>query len=181
VVLRELFTAAQVQRRVEELAARVAVDYRDKAPAVIGILNGAAAFMMDLLRLLPPDLAARLQYDFVDATSYTGEASTGRVQLTRRLSVDIASRPVLIVDGIVDSGRTLDAVLCLLREHHPSEIRTCALLDKPARRQFDVPVDYRGFEIEDLFVVGYGMDLDGAFRGLRHIAVVEPSANEDIQ
>ena len=180
-VLRELFTAAQVHRRVEELAANVAVDYCDKAPVVIGILNGAAPFMMDLLRLLPPALAAHLQYDFVDATSYTGTASTGRVELTRQLSVDITSRPVLIVDGIVDSGRTLDAVLHRVREQHPSEIHTCTLLDKPARRQLDVLLDYRGFEIEDLFVVGYGMDLDGAFRGLRHIAVVEPSANEDTQ
>ena len=180
-LLRELLAAAQVNRRVEELATQLSVDYCDKAPVVIGILNGAAPFMMDLLRLLPPDLAAHLQYDFVDATSYTGTASTGRVQLTRKLSVDITSRPVLIVDGIVDSGRTLDAVLHLLRELHPSEIRTCTLLDKPVRRQFDVAIDYRGFEIEDLFVVGYGMDLDGAFRGLRHIAVVEPSADEDTQ
>jgi hypoxanthine phosphoribosyltransferase len=80
---------------------------------------------------------------------------------------------VLLVDGIVDTGRTLSVVLDSLREQQPASLRTCVLLDKPGRRRFEVPIDYRGFEIEDLFVVGYGMDLDGRFRGLRHIAVID--------
>ncbi|MDA0333843.1 MAG: hypoxanthine phosphoribosyltransferase [bacterium] len=178
-VLRELFSATQVHERVEQLAGQLADDFAEAALVVIGILNGAAPFMMDLLRLLPTNLASQVQYDFVVATSYCGTESGGTVELSRELSVDITSRLVLVVDGIVDSGRTLDTVLAALQKRAPAQIRTCTLLDKPSRRQVAVPIDYRGFEIDDLFVVGYGMDLDGAFRGLRHVAVVESSSEED--
>ena len=176
--LRELLSATDVQQRIEELACQIAADFADRCPVVIGILNGAAPFMMNLLSLMPSTLAEHLEYDFVDATSYSGSESTGRVQLSRELSVDIRGRSVLIVDGIVDTGCTLDAVLTALRREEPTEIHTCTLLDKAARRRFDVPVDYSGFAIDDLFVVGYGMDLDGRFRGLRHIAVVEPTRKD---
>ena len=176
--LRVLFSATEVQKRVEEVARQLASDFVDTEPIVVGILNGAAPFMMDLLRLLPETLARQVQYDFVDATSYRGTESKGIVKLSRELSVDVTSRSVLVVDGIVDSGRTLDTVVTALQKWAPAEIRTCTLLDKPSRRQVAVPIDYRGFEIDDLFVVGYGMDLDGAFRGLRHVAVVESSSED---
>ena len=170
--LRVLISAADLGRRVEELTAEVAADFAGNAPVIVGILNGAAPFMMDLLRFLPPPMAREILYDFVDATSYSGTESTGAVELSRHLSVDVLDRPVLVVDGIVDTGRTLSVVLDNLREQQPASLRTCVLLDKPGRRRFEVPVDYRGFEIEDHFVVGYGMDLDARFRGLRHIAVI---------
>ncbi len=170
--LRVLISADEVRRRVEQLAEEVATDFAGQQPVVVGILNGAAPFMLDLLRLQPEDLAQNLLYDFIDATSYSGTESTGTVEVSRHLTVDIRDRPVLVVDGIVDTGRTLAAVFEVLREHQPAEIRTCLLLDKLSARLVDVPVDYRGFEIEDLFIVGYGMDLDGRYRGLRHIAVV---------
>jgi hypoxanthine phosphoribosyltransferase len=171
--LRVLISAADVCRRVEELAAEVAADLSGSAPVIVGILNGAAPFMMDLLRFLPAPLAQDVLYDFVDATSYSGTESTGAVKSARDLSIEVGGRPVLVVDGIVDTGQTLAVVLDNLRDQQPAWLRTCVLLDKPSRRRFEVPVDYRGFEIEDLFVVGYGMDLDGRFRGLRHIAVID--------
>lgn len=174
--LRVLISAADVCRRVEELAAEVAADLSGSAPVIVGILNGAAPFMMDLLRFLPAPLAQDVLYDFVDATSYSGTESTGAVKSSRDLSIEVGGRPVLVVDGIVDTGQTLAVVLDNLRDQQPAWLRTCVLFDKPSRRRFEVPVDYRGFEIEDLFVVGYGMDLDGRFRGLRHIAVIDDAS-----
>lgn len=173
--LQELISQAAVAQRVQELAADVARDAYDDTPVVLGVLNGAAPFMMDLLRHLPSDLHRLLVYDFVDATSYKGTSSSGDVQLSHPPTVDVTGRRVLVVDGIVDTGRTLQTVLAALADAGASELRTCVLLDKPARREVDVPVDYRGFEIDDQFVVGYGMDLDGQFRCLRHIAVVSSS------
>ena len=166
-----LISAEEIQSRVQELATQIASDVTGAPAVVVGILNGAAPFMMDLLRLLPASVASTLVYDFVDATSYRGSESTGEVQLSHPLGVNIAEQEVLVVDGIVDTGATLQTVLAVLKVKRPTSIRTCVLLDKVSRRKFDVPVDYRGFEIEDLFVVGYGMDFDGQFRGLRHVAV----------
>ena len=174
--LRVLISAADVCRRVEELAAEVAVDLSGSAPVIVGILNGAAPFMMDLLRFLPAPLIQDVLYDFVDATSYSGTESTGAVKSSRDLSIEVGGRPVLVVDGIVDTGQTMAVVLHNLRDQQPAWLRTCVLLDKASRRRFKVPVDYRGFEIEDLFIVGYGMDLDGRFRGLRHIAVIDDAS-----
>lgn len=169
--LREFISAERISTRVAEMAREVAGALPD--PVVIGVLNGAAPFMMELLARLPAEAASRVQYDFVDATSYRGTESTGTVELTHRGAVDLRDRRVLIADGIVDTGATLRAVVDDVTARGAAEVRTCVLLDKPSRRRVDVPVDYRGFEVEDLFVVGYGMDLDGRFRGLRHIAVIE--------
>lgn len=175
----ELISAASLEACVRQLAADVASDIGDGELVVLGILNGAAPFMMDLLRFMPADLQTRLRYDFVDATSYQGVASSGVVQLSRLPTVDLTGCRVLVVDGIVDTGRTLQAVLAALDKGGAAELHTCVLLDKPARRQVEVPVSYRGFEIADEFVVGYGMDRDGSFRGLRHIAVLpSPSGVE---
>ena len=174
-VPRTLIDAAAVQRRVTDMAAEIAPVLHGRAPVAVGILNGAAPFMMDLLRALPAPLAAELTYDFVDAASYEGTRSTGTVTLSRDPSVDVAGRSVLLVDGIVDTGRTLRAVIDALEARGAAGIRTCALLDKPARRQVEVQVDHVGFTIDDLFVVGYGMDLDQRYRGLRYIGVVDDS------
>ncbi len=174
--LRVLIQAADVSRRVEQLAAEIADDFTGTAPVVIGILNGAAPFMMELLRCLPEAMTHQVFYDFVDATSYRGTESTGAVELTRPLTLSVTGRHVLVVDGIVDTGRTLAAVLEYVNQLKPARVSTCTLLDKSARRQVEVPIDYRGFEIDDLFVVGYGMDLDGQFRGFRHIAVIDSPA-----
>lgn len=171
--LRVLIDGAAVRRRIAELAAAVAADHADGEPVAIGVLNGAVPFMMELLAALPPCLAERIQYDFVDATSYCGTASSGRVAVRVEPVVDITGRDVLLVDGIVDTGRTMCAILRDLEGRRPRRVRVCALLDKPARREMEVPIHYRGFTIGDLFVVGYGMDLDQRYRGLRHVAVCD--------
>ena len=174
--IRVLFDEAAIERRVTELAAQIAADHGQEPPVIVGIRNGAVPFMMDLLRLLPASWRPDLVFDFLDATSYSGSRSAG-VRLSGDLIVDLEGRAVLVVDGIVDTGETIRAVLAHLREKGPSRVQVCALLDKPSRRRVAVPIDYRGFEVEDLFVVGYGMDLDQRYRGLRCIGVVTESAS----
>ena len=155
------------------LAERIASDCGPEPPVVIGILNGAVRFMMDLLAFLPAPLAGQIDYDFLDAKSYRGTQSVGRVELTRDLVVPVAGRPVLVVDGIVDTGRTLSHVIGYLNDQGATSVWVCALLNKPARREVRVTVEYVGFQVEDVFVVGYGMDCDQRYRSLPFLGVLE--------
>ncbi len=171
--MKVLIDRSEVDRRIGEMAREIATDYAGSAPLLIGILNGAAQFMMALLDRLPNAMLEQLDYDFVDVSSYRGSESTGRVELTKALVVAVEGREVLVVDGIVDTGRSLAFVMELVRGRRPRSLKTCTLLDKSARRLVPLVVDYRGFEIEDVFVVGYGMDYDQRYRALRHIAAIE--------
>ena len=128
--------------------------------------------MMDLLAAFPSPLAERIDYDFLDAKSYRGTGSTGRVELSRDLVVPVTGRPVLAVDGIVDTGQTVSQIVAYLRDQGASSVRVCALLDKPSHRQVEVALDYVGFEIDDAFVVGYGMDCDQQYRSLPYIGIL---------
>ena len=170
--LRVLIERPQVEQRIGELAHTLAADYAGSAPLFIGLLNGAVQFMMALMDHLPEELLARLDYDFVGVASYQGTESTGQVELTKDLVVAVAGRDVLVVDGIVDTGRSLDFVIALIESRQPLSLRACALLDKRVRREFPVQLDYCGFAVEDEFVVGYGMDCDQHYRALRHIAAI---------
>jgi len=161
-----------VERRIGELAVEIAADYLE-APLFVGILTGAAQFMMALIDRLPEEMLAKLDYDFVDVSSYQGTENTGQVVLVKDLTIAVEGRDVLVIDGIVDTGRSLDFVLDMICTRRPHSLKTCALLDKSARRALQVPVDYCGFEIEDAFVVGYGMDYDQRYRALHHIAIIE--------
>lgn len=174
--VRVLFDEGAIARRVSALAAEIAADHGGRPPVIVGIRNGAVPFMMDLLRAFPVSWNSDLVFDFLDATSYAGSCSTGDIRLAGDLVVSVEGREVLVVDGIVDTGRTMAAVLNHLGDSKPSRVRVCTLLDKPSRRRVAVPIVYRGFEVEDLFVVGYGMDLDQRYRGLPYIGVVEESA-----
>ena len=171
--MKVLIDRSEVDRRIGEMAREIATDYAGSAPLLIGILNGAAQFMMALLDRLPNEMLEQLDYDFVDVSSYRGSESTGRVELTKDLVVAVEGREVLVVDGIVDTGRSLAFVMELVRGRRPRSLKTCTLVDKTARRSVPLVVDYRGFEIEDVFVVGYGMDYDQRYRALRHIAAIE--------
>ncbi len=171
--MKVLIDRSEVDRRIGEMAREIATDYAGSAPLLIGILNGATQFMMALVDRLPNEMLEQLDYDFVDVSSYRGSESTGRVELTKDLVVAVEGREVLVVDGIVDTGRSLAFVMELVRGRRPRSLKTCTLLDKSARRLVPLVVDYRGFEIEDVFVVGYGMDYDQRYRALRHIAAIE--------
>jgi hypoxanthine phosphoribosyltransferase len=170
--VKEYIDAARLTRRVREMAAEIVVDYHEP-PLMVGILNGAVQFMMDLIAALPTPFAAAMQYDFVDLSSYVGKESSGEVKLSKDLAIEVYGRDVLLVDGIVDTGMTIEVLLAHLTERGAHSIKVCALLDKPSRRRCVVPVNYKGFVIDDVFVVGYGMDFAQSYRALPYVGVFE--------
>ena len=167
-------TAKQVQRRVGQLANQISQDYQHQRLTLVGVLNAAGPLTMKLLDALPEKTQALTQFDFVQASSRMGTESTGTVQVTKEPSTNIRGRDVLIVEGVVGTGLTLHHVRPMLETYKPNSIRVCALLDKPGMRkpQYPITVDYRGFLIENRFVVGCGLDLDQDYRGLPYIGVL---------
>jgi hypoxanthine phosphoribosyltransferase len=171
-VCEALITADQIASRVEELALAIRRDYAGKSLALVAVLKGSIVFLSDLLRHLDSNVTV----DLVEASSYGDRtASSGQVVLRRYGTLDLAGRDVLVVDDIADTGHTLAAVRRAIEATGPRSIRTCVLLDKPSRRQAPVTLDYCGFQVPDVFVVGYGLDHAGRYRGLPHVArLTEP-------
>jgi len=170
---RVLISREEIAVRVGELGHAIAREHAGHVPLLVGVLKGAAVFMADLIRAIPAPIAM----DFMGVSSYgPGTRASGVVRLTADLSVSIEGRYVVIVEDIVDSGRTLDYLRRNLETRHPRSLRVCALLDKVERRQVDVALDYVGFAIPDRFVLGYGFDLGGLHRGLPDIHVLEEQA-----
>ncbi len=163
-----LISAAAIAERVRGLGAELADEFRGKRPLVLGVLNGAALFTADLVRAMDIDL----EIEFIHARSYAGTESTGRVILSRAEDLRVTGRSVLLVEDIVDTGRTLAALLERLRGQDPSSVTLCSLLDKPSRRIVPVQPDFTGFTIDDLFVVGYGLDYNEHYRNLPDIRLV---------
>ncbi|MFN2254793.1 MAG: hypoxanthine phosphoribosyltransferase [Candidatus Promineifilaceae bacterium] len=169
---------AQIQARVSELAAEIEADYLDEEDLLlICVLKGGYVFLADLSR----SLSRPHQLDFMGISSYgKGTKSSGAVQIIMDLKAPITDRNVLIVEDIIDSGRTLEYMRQNLLARGPASLRICALLSKPSRREIDVPVNYTGFEIPDEFVVGYGLDFAEEYRNLPYIAVLKPAVFEYI-
>ena len=165
-----LISDAEIQKRVKELGAQITEEYRGKHLVLVGVLKGSFVFMADLARAI--DLPLRIE--FLGVRSYgEGTTSSGVVQITQDLSRPIEGEDILLVEDIVDTGLTIAHLLDLFRTRHPSSVKVCALLHKPARTRIQVPVDYLGFTIEDKFVVGYGLDWAEKYRNLPSISVVE--------
>ena len=160
-----------IAAKVRELGAAIADDYRGKDLVLVSILKGALPFLADLMRQVPIPLAL----DFLEVSSY-GEAthSSGVVRILKDLAKPIEDREVVIVEDILDTGQTLAYVIEHLRSKQPASVRLCTLLDKPARRIVPIRIDYRGFEIPDKFVVGYGLDYAERYRNLPFIGVLKP-------
>lgn len=157
-----LISEAEVQDRVRALGLELTERYRDKTPLFISILSGAFVFASDLIRAFD----SHCEVGFVKLASYSGSRSSGDVQTVMGLDKDLRGRHLVIVEDIVDTGRTLHFFLEHLRAQQPASICTVTFLRKPEAAQFPVPVDYVGFDIEDKFVVGYGLDYDGLGRNL---------------
>jgi hypoxanthine phosphoribosyltransferase len=166
-----LLDETTIQNRVRELAEEINRDYAGEQILLICILRGALPFLVDLMR----DISVPNAIDCMAVTSYGEGAreSTGNVRMTLDLKTNIEDRHVILVEDIVDSGRTIAHVLELLRTRKPKSLKVCALLDKASRREIEVPIDYRGFGIANKFVFGYGLDLDEYYRNLRFIGVVD--------
>jgi len=166
-----LLSRYQIEQRVGELGAEITRDYHGRAPHLVGILKGAWVFMADLVRHIDIDVTV----DFLGITSYgSGTKSSGEVKITKDLDVSIENREVLIVEDILDTGRTLKYLQQVLSAHKPRSVRVVTLLDKRSRRIVPVRADYVGFEIADVFVVGYGLDFDQKYRELPDIHVLRP-------
>lgn len=162
----------QIQERVVQMGAQIAADYEGKDLVVIGLLNGVFQFFADLTRNTDLDF----DITFMQVASYGGGTeSTGEVKILHDLDRSIRGRHALIVEDIVDTGLTLNKVRKLLMDREPASLKVCTLLDKPSRRRVQVPVDYVGFTIEDHFVVGYGLDLDGKYRNLPYVGIYNPA------
>ena len=167
-----LFDSAQISGRIDQLAGQIAASVSGEL-LVIGMLKGSFVFLADLVRALGKAGLAP-QVDFIRASSYGGsKTSSGNVKLSCEPAIDIRGRQVLLVDDIVDSGRSLLRTRELLRERGAEKVLTCALLDKPGRRAVACAADFVGFSIEDAFVVGYGIDYAENYRHLPFIGVVE--------
>ena|SRR5688572_6933912 len=168
-----LISAEQIQVRVRELAAEIHRDHPDGVH-LIAVLKGAFVFLSDLARAIPGSCSL----DFMAVSSYgSSTKSSGQVQLLKDLDSGLEGRDVVIVEDIVDTGLTLTYMQQILQARSPRHLRTACLLSKPSRRKVAVPVDYIGFEIEDKFVVGYGLDYAERYRNLPHIAVIDPPAS----
>src|SRR3954469_163206 len=168
--LRVLISQEELERRVAELAAEIDRDYAESDRLIaVGVLKGSVFFMVDLLKRLKVPLAI----DFFQTSSYGSSTSPGEVRIRKDLDLAIRGKDVLLIEDIVDTGYTLRTILDLLRFRGARSVRLCALLDKAAAREVDVRIDYRGFEIEKLFVVGYGLDFDERYRNLPYIAVMD--------
>lgn len=161
----------KLQRRIAELGAEISRDYEDKDLLLICILKGGVMFLTDLLR----HITVPVTFDFMAVSSYAAGArdSSGQVRILMDLNISIADRHVLLVEDIVDTGHTIAAVLELLETRRPKSLKVCTLLDKSERRETVVPIHYRGFEIPNKFVFGYGLDLDEYWRNLPFIAVAK--------
>ena len=168
---RVLIGEQKVMEKVAELAGILKEEYRDKHPPIIGILKGSFVFMADLIRMM----GIPVEIEFVGLSSYGKGAteSAGKVKVVQGLKTPVKGRHVLVIEDIVDTGLTIRFLLDNLKKKKPASLKLCALLDKPSRRKIDVPIDYLGFSIPNVFVVGYGIDWDERFRYLRDVCFVE--------
>ena len=166
--VKPLLTPEQIRDKVLELADRISLDYAGKEILAVGILKGSFIFLADLVRAIK----APVMIDFIGAASYVKDSSSGEVQIYCDVREVVTDRHVLLIDDIIDTGISLNVIRNHLLSQNPASLRICALLDKKEARQLDVPVDYIGFEVPNVFIVGYGIDFDGRFRNLPNIGFI---------
>lgn len=170
ITYKTLISTEDLYERIKELGKMISEDYEGKEVTCICVLKGGVMFMADLVKFINQPLTM----DFMAVSSYGNEtSSTGIVKIVKDLDETVEGKELLIIEDIIDSGRTLSYLVKLMEERNPSSIRVCTLLDKPERRIVDVKVDYVGFKIPDEFVIGYGLDYGQNYRNLPFIAVVE--------
>ncbi len=172
-----LISEAQLKKRVGELAREIERDYAGRELVVVAVLNGTVVFLADLIR----QLQLPLRLDFIGVSSYREGVESKELVFTKELRLDVKGREVLILDDILDTGRTLKLVSEKIRKLKPLGMRICVLLDKPSRRLEEVRADYTGFEIPDKFVIGYGLDFAERYRNLPFIGILKPHIYEAVR
>jgi hypoxanthine phosphoribosyltransferase len=169
-VERVLIPGGQIERRLRVMAREIQLDFSESEMVVVSLLNGTIMFLADLVR----HLSLPLHLDFIGVSTYRANTQSGELVFTKDLRLDVRGRDVLLVDDILDTGKTMTRVLEKLAALGPRRIRVCVLLDKPSRRIHPVQADYVGFEIPDVFVVGYGLDFAERYRNLPFVGVLHP-------
>lgn len=168
-----LITTEDIREKTTELARQITADYQGRELLLVCILKGGLMFLADLMR----EICLPLEIDFMAVSSYGASTeSSGVVRILMDLETSILGRNVLIVEDIIDTGRTLNYITQNLRTRQPASLKICTLLNKPARRVLDIPIDYVGFEIPDKFVIGYGLDYGEIYRNLPFVGVLKPEA-----
>jgi hypoxanthine phosphoribosyltransferase len=170
-ISRILYTAEQIEQRVHEIGREISRDYEGCRPLFIGVLKGVFPFMADLLRAV----TIPVEVDFMAIANYTAVArGQGIVRVQKDLDEPITNRHILFVEDVIDTGLTLNYLLNLLKARDPATLKVCTLFDKPERRLIRIPVRYRGFELPDRFVVGYGLDYREMYRNLPFVGLLKP-------
>jgi len=164
-------TVEQIQYKVKKLAGKISEDYEGKDLVSIGILKGAFMFFSDIVKLIQ----VPMEIDFLIASSYIKDKTSGEVSIHADLRVDIKNKHVLLIEDIVDTGLTLKYIRKILLERKPASLKICAFLNKKSRRIAEVPLDYVGFEIPNEYVVGYGLDYENRYRNLPYISIFKKS------
>ena len=164
-----LINDTQLKDKVIELGKNISDDYKGLSPVFITVLRGSIIFLCDLIR----EVKIPISLDFLSVSSYSGQSHTGVVRIIKDLDENIENKHVILIEDIIDTGLTLNYIIGMLRERKPASIKVCALLDKKVRRIIDIPIDYKGFEIPDEFVVGYGMDYNQQYRNLPFIGILK--------
>ncbi len=174
-VERILITEAQLAKRIRSLSRQIQRDFTGRELVVVSLLNGTVMFLADLIR----NLSLPLRLDFIGVSSYGAGTESGELVFTKELRLSVRGRDVLLVDDILDTGKTLSRVLQKVRALKPRRIRTCVLLNKAARRVEKIEADYVGVEIPDFFVIGYGLDFAERYRNLPFVGVLHPQVYRD--
>lgn len=164
-----LYSQKQVEKRMDEMAKEMNKKYAGELPLVVSVMNGAMIFSSDMLRRLD----FKLNLDIIKASSYQGAHSTGQVKVIQDLRTDVKGRRVILMEDIIDTGRTLKYLKELLLKRGAKSVEICAMLDKPETRKVDLKGDYIGFDVPDEFLVGYGLDYDGLYRNLPYIGILK--------
>lgn len=168
-VVKEYISTDSITKKVKELGKVISKDYKGKEISLICVLKGASVFAVELAL----NIEENVIFDFIEISSYSGTKSTGKIKLNKDITSSIEGKDVLIVEDIIDSGRTLSYLKDYLLSKNPASLKICTLINKSERRVVDVPVDYIGFNIEDKFIVGYGLDYNEDYRNLPYIGIIE--------
>ena len=164
-----LITEEQLDKRISEIAAEITKDYGDKDISLVCVLKGGVMFMTDIAK----KLKQKVEFEFIDVSSYgNNTVSSGKITINKDLETSIEGKHVILLEDIVDTGRTLSYLIEYLKEKNPASLKLCTLLDKPSRRIVDVNADYIGFTIPDAFIVGYGLDYAQKYRNLPYIGIL---------
>lgn len=167
--IKKFISKKDIEKRIKELGKIISEDYKEKDIEAICVLKGATIFTVELSM----HIKSNVRFNFIEVSSYEGTKSTGHIKVNKDITSSIEGKDVLIIEDIIDTGRTLSYLREYLLSKNPKSLKICTLVDKYEKREFDIPIDYNGFTIEDKFIVGHGFDLDGNYRNLPYIGIIE--------